>query len=313
MVKKIFGFIFIILGFWQLHAQDSIAILNGTDSLVQTVDTLDQKKDAELKNILDSLRSPQTLRHYFFLNEKVMGNGVFYGKLEESRDLPQLKAIRLRKENSEPWKFWILLTTILLLALTRLVNVKRFHEILLLAFDMQADYKKYADKTGNYFLSNLGLFINFILSLSLFLTNVLQLNHQVETENYYLLFWQMFGIIFVVYVGKIVVNLAVGLIFKVRWLSITTLFNAVLVNNLLGVGLVFLNLFFVFVANSQMANLISAIILITILVGVVYRQIKNLIMTAQTSRVQIIYIFLYLCALEILPWLVLFKLFLNSW
>jgi hypothetical protein len=159
----------------------------------------------------------------------------------------------------------------------------------------------------------LGLFINFILSLSLFLTTLLQLNHQVETDNYYLFFFKLILVLLAVYAGKILLNIAIGFIFRVRSLSITTLFNAILVNNLLGVGLVFLNLFFVFVANVQMANVFSAVILITILVGVVYRQIKNLIMTAQNTHIQIIYIFLYLCALEILPWLVLFKLFLNSW
>jgi hypothetical protein len=313
MKKRIFGLILFVFGIWQLHAQDSIAVLNVADSLVQTIDSIDPNKPKELKNILDSLQSPETMRHYFFLNEKVVGTAVFTGNLDESRDLPQLKAIRLRSDKNEPWKFWILITTILLLAVTRSLNVKRFDEILLLAIDMQADYTKYADKTANYFLSNLGLFINFILSLSLFLTTLLQLNHQVETDNYYLFFLKLILVLLAIYAGKFLLNIAIGFIFKVRSLAITTLFNAILVNNLLGAGLVFLNLFFVFVANVQMANVFSAIILITILVGVVYRQIKNLIMSAQTTHIQFIYIFLYLCTLEILPWLVLFKLFLNSW
>lgn len=313
MNKRIFGLLVVVFGFWQLHAQDTNAVLNVADSLVQTIDSIDPNKPRELNNILDSLESNETMRHYFFLNEKIVGNAVFNGNLEESRDLPQLKAIRLRSGKNEPWKFWILITTILLMAATRLMNVKRFDEILLLAFDMQADYRKYADKTANYFLSNLGLFINFILSLSLFLTTLLQLNHQVETDNYYLFFLKLILVLLVVYAAKILLNIAIGLIFRVRSLAITTLFNTILVNNLLGVGLVFLNLFFVFVANVQMANVFSAIILITILVGVVYRQIKNLIMSVQTTHIQFTYIFLYLCTLEILPWLVLFKLFLNSW
>jgi hypothetical protein len=76
---------------------------------------------------------------------------------------------------------------------------------------------------------------------------------------------------------------------------------------------VFLNLFFVFVNEPVIVNIIASISIITILISVIYRQIKNILMISQYTKLQFVYIFLYLCSLEILPWLVLFKVFLNSW
>lgn len=312
---KKYGLILLLLclNAFTMLAQDSLQRSPARDSVLMLQDTNLQVRVDKPRNLLDSLGQPQTLRLYFFLHENISGNAIRLQNIEDQRDLPRLKAIRLRNPKTDHWKFWILLGTILFLSLIRLINVKRFDEIMRSAFDLQTDYKSFSDKTGNYFVSNLGLFLNFILSLSLYLTNVLEVNHQIETDNYYLLFWKFSLGLLLAYVSKIVINLLIGSIFKMRGLSTLILINAIIVNNVLGVGLVFLNLFFVFVTGAEMVNLVSGIILVTILVAVIYRQIKNLIMTPQNRRFQFIYIFLYLCALEILPWLVVFKMFLNAW
>ncbi|OYU96297.1 MAG: hypothetical protein CFE21_07825 [Bacteroidetes bacterium B1(2017)] len=292
------------------YGQDSTLKQTPNDSVSRIQDSLENNTPL---TFADSLASPVLMRKYFFLNEQISGTAVILKTQEQARDLPRLKAIKIRKLEASHWKFWILLLTVFFLALIRLLNVKRFDEIILSSFDIHADFKGYSDKTGNYLVSNIGLFINFILSLSLFLTTFLELNHQIETDNYYLLFWKFSLVLFLVYLAKIIINMVVGLLFKMRKLSVVILFNAIMVNNILGVGLVFLNLFFVFVTDLFSAKIISAIILITILVAVIYRQIKNLLMSPQSGRFQFLYIFLYLCALELLPWLILFKLFLNSW
>ncbi|MDZ4668897.1 MAG: DUF4271 domain-containing protein [bacterium] len=292
---------------------DTLSRQTPDTTLVQT-DTLAISLEKSLpKNLMDSLAEPSYTRQYFFLNEQIIGNAVMLQSAEDSRDLPRLKAIRLRKISNENWKFWTILSTLLFLALIRLINIKRFNEILLSGIDLHADYQSYTGKTSNYIWSNLGLFLNFIFSVSLFLVHLFELNQQIETESFYLLFWKLSGIIFILYVAKFSVNIIIGNIFKMVPTSFVALFNAMVVNNLLGVILVFLNLFFVFISDSFTANFLSVIILLTLLISVIYREIKNVVMTQQKGQYQFIYIFLYLCALEILPWLVVFKLFLISW
>ncbi len=313
MKKRVALILFLLLQVILAGAKDTVLVLQAKDTLIVKVDSANIEKEHAPQNLLDSLRHPEMLRKFFFLQEQIHGNVIQFQHPDQVRDLPHLKAIRLRTLHEDNWKFWILLLTILFLALIRLMNVKRFDEILLSAFDLHADFSKYSDKSGNYFMSNLGLFLNFILSLSLFLTNLFEINHVVESDNYYLLFWQFSLVLLLFYIGKVLLNLILGGIFKLSSLSTITLINAIVVNNILGVALVFLNLFFVFVSDPFTSNIISALIFIIILISVIYRQIKNLMMGPQAGKFQFLYIFLYLCALELLPWLVLFKLFLNSW
>jgi hypothetical protein len=304
-----FRILFLLLLFSiQVQAQDSVA-LNPIDSNALLL----EKQNKPAQNLLDSLANPALLRIYFFPNESITKPLEKSESLESTRDLPLLKAIQLRNKPKETWKFWTLLLNIIFLALIRLIHIKRFDEIIQSAFDLQADFSQYTDKVGTYVASHTGLFINFIIAVSFFISNLLALNYQLESNNYYGFFLQLSLILFLLYLGKITLNLFIGYLFKVKKMSSVIIFNALVLNNVLGVAMVLINLFFVFVSDPQIANIIASVSIVTILISVIYRQIKNIIMISQYSKFQFIYIFLYLCALEILPWLVLFKVFLNSW
>jgi hypothetical protein len=253
------------------------------------------------------------MRQYFFRNEIVNKIITSTESSESVRDLPLLKAIQLRNKPRESWKFWTLLINLLFLALIRLIHIKRFDEIVQSAFDLQADFSQYSDKVGTYVASHTGLFINFIVSISFFISNLLAVNNELDNSDYSGLFLQLSIGLFALYLGKIMLNLFIGYLFKVKQMSSVIIFNALVLNNVLGVALVFINLFFVFVSDPKIVNIIASISIITILLSVIYRQVKNIIMISQISKFQFIYIFLYLCALEILPWLVIFKVFLNRW
>jgi hypothetical protein len=301
-----FLILFALLG--SIHAKDtSIQVVK--DTSIKPV----LLADLSPKNLLDSLAKPQNMRLYFFRSEGITNTIESTESIETTRDLPLLKAIQLRNKPRETWKFWTLLFNLLFLALIRLIHIKRFDEIVQSAFDLQADFSQYADKAGTYVASHTGLFINFIVAVSFFISNLLALNHELESDNYAGVFLQLSFGLFLLYLGKIMLNLFIGYLFKVKQISSVVIFNALVLNNVLGVALVFINLFFVFVSDPQIANIIASISIITILLSVIYRQIKNIIMISQFSKFQFIYIFLYLCALEILPWLVIFKVFLNSW
>jgi hypothetical protein len=310
--KILFLFSFLFLANYAMGADTTHTTARDTSS-VRTDTTFTQMIEKVPQNLLDSLGKPNTMRKYFFLNEQISGIAVALKANEIGRDLPRLKAIQLRKTRTDGWKFWTILFAILFLALIRLINIKRFNEILVSGFDLHADYLNYSGKTSNYIWSNMGLFLNFIFSVSLFLVHLFEVNQQIETDNFYLMFWQIAILLMLIYVAKFFINLIIGNIFKMVSTSYVALFNAMVVNNLLGVVLAFLNLFFVFVSDPFTANIISVIILLTLVSSVIYREIKNLIMTQQKGQYQFIYIFLYLCSLEILPWLVVFKLFLISW
>lgn len=308
MLKRVLIFLLFNLPFVYLGAQDSIQIVR-KDSPIQNTLVVDLNP----KNLLDSLANSANVRLYFFRNEGVSNVIESEKSVESNRDLPLLKAIQVRKKPREAWKFWILLLNLLFLALIRLIHIKRFDEIIQSAFNLQADFSQYSDKVGTYVASHTGLFVNFIIAVSFFISNLLSINHQLERSNYYGFFIQLSIGLFLLYLGKVTLNLFIGYLFKVKQMSSVIIFNALVLNNVLGVILVFLNLFFVFVNEPVIVNNIASISIITILISVIYRQIKNILMISQYTKLQFVYIFLYLCSLEILPWLVLFKVFLNSW
>ncbi len=306
VIHFFFLFVFCLQGF--ANAQDT--------SVFATKDTNNKMAvvlDLSPKNLLDSLHTPNKMRQYFFRNEIVNKIITSTESSESVRDLPLLKAIQLRNKPRESWKFWTLLINLLFLALIRLIHIKRFDEIVQSAFDLQADFSQYSDKVGTYVASHTGLFINFIVSISFFISNLLAVNNELDNSDYSGLFLQLSIGLFALYLGKIMLNLFIGYLFKVKQMSSVIIFNALILNNVLGVALVFINLFFVFVSDPKIVNIIASISIITILLSVIYRQVKNIIMISQISKFQFIYIFLYLCALEILPWLVIFKVFLNRW
>ena len=173
MYRILLFVLFLICQFQLAMAQDSTSLLS-KDTNIQLIEV----KDLRPKNLLDSLAQPENLRHYFFKHEaitKIIERGE---ALESTRDLPLLKAIQLRNKPRETWKFWTLLSNLLFLALIRLIHIKRFDEIIQSAFDLQADFSQYSDKVGTYVASHTGLFINFIISVSFFISNLLALNHQ---------------------------------------------------------------------------------------------------------------------------------------
>lgn len=307
MVKKLLlFFLFALLG--SIHAMDTtIQVAKDTSLKIELLE------NASPKNLLDSMAKPQNMRLYFFRNEGVTNYIESTESTKTTRDLPLLKAIQLRNKPRDTWKFWTLLFNILFLAIIRLIHIKRFDEIVQSAFDLQADFSQYTDKAGTYVASHTGLFVNFIVAVSFFISNLLASNHELESDHYAGVFLQLSFGLFLLYLGKITLNLFVGYLFKVKQISSVVIFNALVLNNVLGVALVFINLFFVFVSDPLITKFIASASIITILLSVIYRQIKNIIMISQFSKFQFIYIFLYLCALEILPWLVIFKVFLNSW
>lgn len=308
MLKRALLFLLFNLPLIYLSAQDSIQMV-----MIDSPNLNTYLVDLNPKNLLDSLANSANVRLYFFRNEGV-SNEIESEKLVESnRDLPLLKAIQLRKKPREAWKFWLLLINLLFLALIRLIYIKRFDEIIQSAFNLQADFSQYTDKVGTYVASHTGLFVNFIIAVSFFISNLLSINHQLERSNYYGFFIQLSIGLFLLYLGKVTLNLFIGYLFKIKHMSSVIIFNALVLNNVLGVVLVFLNLFFVFVNEPVIVNIIASISIITILISVIYRQIKNILMISHYTKLQFVYIFLYLCCLEILPWLVLFKVFLNSW
>jgi len=283
------------------------------DSLkTDSVRPLIQVKLIEGLNYLDSLKKDNNLRKMFFLNEQVSGEAVQMNGSEKTRDLPRLKSIRYRLPRKENWKFWILVGSMLFISFIRISNIKRFDEQLMTASDFSIDLKFSTEKTGSYLFNHLALFANFLISLSLFWVTYIEHHSLEENVHYSLRLWQQVGILLILYSGKFIISIVVGYIFEMGMYARVFLYNTLVVNNFLGVLLVFFNLFYIYIHTPETLLIVESIILILIFIAIIFRTIKNALMSLQAGNEQLIYIILYLCSFEIVPWLILLKLFING-
>jgi hypothetical protein len=306
MIKRLFFLVILGLSLVYSYAlpKDSIvAKINPMDSLNTTPVSLIKFTRSDF-TLLDSLRKDSILRS--------IAEGFDEIKFER-RTLPGVKEIEFRKKRDENWKFWILMAIIFFVASVRLMNLKRFDEIISSAFEMSFDLKVWKDKSPNYLLTSLAIFLGFIASGALFSVTYAERKSLIEVNSDISLFWIVALGMIIVYLAKIILNLFIGFVFKTQQLSQLFLFNAISISNLVGLFLIGFNLLYIYVPEVSIVRFIGACAIIIILVGFIFRMVKNLLMGVNISKYPTIYLFTYLCAFEILPWCVVFKLYLNTW
>lgn len=315
MIKRLFFLVILGLSFVYSYAlpKDSIvAKLNPMDSLNTTSVSLIKFTRSDF-TLLDSLRKDSILRSIAFPYENLQSAEGFDEIKFERRTLPGVKEIEFRKKRDENWKFWILMAIIFFVSSVRLMNLKRFDEIISSAFEMSFDLKVWKDKSPNYLLTSLAIFLGFIASGALFSVTYAERKSLIEVNSDISLFWTVALGMIIVYLAKIILNLFIGFVFKTQQLSQLFLFNAISISNLVGLFLIGFNLLYIYVPEVSIVRFIGACAIIIILVGFIFRMVKNLLMGVNISKYPTIYLFTYLCAFEILPWCVVFKLYLNTW
>ena len=307
-MRNLFSILFFILWGSASIAQTDTTFIGQDTSIVSNLST-----DNRTGSIfLDSLSQGQNMRRLFFINERIVGEAKSISKLDLERNLPGIKSIRYRLPSKENWKFWVVASSLLFLSLIRISNPKRFDEQLLSAIDFSIDLKFSSEKTGSYLFNHIGLFVTFIIALSLFWVTYLEYHSLEDNVNYSLRIWQQVGILLALYLGKTFTGMLIGWVFEMKAYTKVFLYNTLVVNNFLGVLMVFFNLFYIYVQNPETLIIIESILLILIFIAIIFRTIKNILMSLQAGSEQIIYIILYLCSLEIVPWLILLKLFING-
>jgi hypothetical protein len=309
-VKLKILFIFLMLFVSKIWAQQEN--LRDTNALVSETDTVIIPKKLHSKfSLLDSIRNPHLIRKQLFKNESI--TRIIFQEEVELRDLPSIKQIQYRNRRQGNWKFWAISIIIFFLAAVRLFNIKRFDAIILAATDMGLNVKSWLEKGPNYLVTSLLIFVGFVGSLSLFAVSYAERRGLIEKIDDFQVFWKIAGFITAVYIGKIVLNFMVGALFKMLDLATLMVFNAVSINNLIGLLLLAFNLMYIYVPGYETSRIIAALAIIVILVGFIFRTLKNLLLGMDAMKYPTIYLFTYLCAFEIFPWFIVFKLYLNTW
>lgn len=263
--------------------------------------------------LLDSLRKPERIRMLLFPNEALKNAAPEEIEKFEQRELPGVKEIGFRKKKDRNWKFFVLAAILVFVSILRLSNIRRFDETLTIAFDTTTDIRIYLERGADSIATGIGIFLAYLASLSLFLVSYAENRRMLDTLSNSDLFFKVFFALILIYITKLILQLFVASVFKVTQFGHLFLLNTLSTSNLAGLVLIFFNLLYIYVPTAESAMLIGDFALVVLLVTLVFRLLKDVLMGIGVQGYPFLYLFIYLCAFEILPFLVVFKLYLNTW
>ncbi len=300
-------------------AAKPIIIQKKKDSLVRKADSTKQVKPIIIESskrplfVSDSFNNKGLSKSYFMPYEKYIGIQTSENILTENaqRDLPYLKQIIVKPVKENRWKFWFLIGLVFYISIIRLVNDKSFEQAAFSLFDISGLSQIRDAKSSGFNFNYFHLFLCYILSFSFVLTLFFEYNQIFEIYPYHILVWIVSGILFLVYLCKFILHSFLGGLIKESATSIKLIISTVQVCNFTGLVLLFFALFYAYMPSQQAVNAIFFTLVGIFFTSIIYRIFRFLISGLSSRSLPIFYLFVYICALEIAPWLVIIKVLNN--
>lgn len=154
-------------------------------------------------------------------------------------------------------------------------------------------------------ISNIG----FVLSFSLMSTLLIFNNHLLPI-SFWLAYFYICAFFALLYLGKFIVLQLMGYVFNVRELVNTYIFVVFMINKVLGILLIPFVLILAFSKPMYYSIAVGAGAVLTVLLFL-YRYLFTLTSVRNKLHISSFHFFLYLCAFEILPLLILYKFILQ--
>jgi len=197
---------------------------------------------------------------------------------------------------------------LILIAVCKVLFAKRFQDFILVLGNSK--YLKIYAKDQKFFDVFDGLlFLNFVLAISIF--GFISYNHlTTELEISKLLLLKLTAIIAILIVMKTLLERLIGSVFEIDFLIDNYLFQKISYKNFLGIILMPLNAIIIYgisVSNPIIYS-IWAIIVLVFVIGIIttVKTYQNLI------KQNMFYFILYLCTLEIAPYIILYQLAIKN-
>ena len=214
----------------------------------------------------------------------------------------------LRETISNEWLTILIVLSLFILALAKYAFSKRFNDFLWVIgnskyLKIYAREQKFIDKFDGLLFSNL------IISLSLFL--FLSYNTLVQLISFeILIFLKIILSLGALILIKVLIERLIGSLFEIDAIIDSYIFQKTSYKNYIGIVLLPINILLIFALQPNSS-------IIYVVLGLLFTiNMLGLITSFKTHQKLIInnffYFILYLCALEIAPYIILYKLFIDS-
>ncbi len=295
--------------------QDTLGKNIGTsDSLVAMKDsTFFKDSIANIIQIKDSVQR-DSLNRAAALHASIKDTTTTYAAVIATMGLPFYKPpiFMLMQEKhfvSKDDLFYTIVSIIFLMALVRLLFPKYFQNIFRLAFQASFRQKHARDQLSQEALASLFMNLLFIITGGMYWTLVAMQLNVIEIPYWKMMLYASL-LLGIIYTGKYLFLSLLGWMFNVKDAAGTYAFIVFLINKIAAVMLMPFLLLIAFAAPNigSVAITVSFILLIMLLL---YRYIVSLGTIRSSLKVSALHFFLYLCTVEIMPLLILYKLLIN--
>ena len=207
---------------------------------------------------------------------------------------------------SSDWATYLLVACFVIFALSKYFYPKRFHEFSLLPINNQYFFAHGKNDELNHPF-NMMLFVGQIISVSIFIFLLFEVFNPTETQNNKWLFIQICTGYSVFVLIKFSLEKIIGSIFSLDSIINEYLYQKLSYRNFLGILFFIGNLFFLYAFPPSAVTLVVFVSVIVLLNAIAllysYKKKGKLIMD------NFFYFILYLCTLEIAPYVILYKSF----
>ncbi|MBC8455513.1 MAG: DUF4271 domain-containing protein [Flavobacteriales bacterium] len=202
----------------------------------------------------------------------------------------------------------IILLLIIIITLIKYNNHKKFNSLLKIFWN-SSYLKKYKYEKVTYYPFDYFLQINFVISVGLFvfIYNVTYNGNRLSFN--FLEFLDIIQIIVAFLVLKNLTELVISWFFNIQWLTNLYLNEKINYNSLIGLIILLINILILYFFNPSINVLFIFIYIILLLKLAAY--INSFILHQKTIKKSWFYFILYLCTLEIIPYLLLYNFFLS--
>jgi len=213
----------------------------------------------------------------------------------------------MRKPGNKDELFYMLAGLFLLAAIIRSGFPKYFQNIFRLFFQSTYRQKQSKESLMQDNLPSLLLNITFLLSGGLLIALLAYGSPQVAQLPLWLLWLYTFGTLSVIYAGKYLFIHFCGWAFNVPQFAFNYNFIVFLINKVTGICLLPLLAIMAF-SHGQTHDTAITVALSLVLLMLLYRYVVALGTVVKNLKINAVHFFIYLCAVEILPLLVIYKL-----
>lgn len=292
------------------HFQTADGLAGQSDSSVTSRgDSLRKSGDSSV-NSTDSAAATPFVKKPLGWKEDTLFRNFFTNPFLSKNEKPVMMISEERQTSSSDNLFYLLTGLAFIVGFLKLTFPKYFQNLFRLFLQSGFLQKHAKEVISQNNLPSLLFNLLFILSGGLFISFI-AMHYQWVKVPFWLLLGYSCAALAIVYIGKFLFIHFSGWVFNAKEAAVTYTIIVFLVNKILGIILIPVLLILAFAVGTVVNEMIT-VFLWLLIVLLAYRYLVSFNVVRSSIKVNPIHFFIYLCAVEVLPILIIYKLIFNS-